>query len=77
MRTWVRRYLERVNLLVQVLPLLDAEPRFALKGGTAINLFEHDMPPQSPRCGRIVHTASCRHRPWCSPPCSTHAWPGA
>lgn len=27
-----------------MLPLLDSEPRFALKGGTAINLFEQDMP---------------------------------
>lgn len=44
MRTWDRRYLDRVSLLVQILPLIDAEPRFALKGGTAINLFEHDMP---------------------------------
>jgi hypothetical protein len=44
MSTWDRRYLERVRLLVQVLPVLDQEPRFALKGGTAINLFEHDMP---------------------------------
>jgi len=44
MSTWDRRYLDRVGLLVQVLPMLDSEPRFALKGGTAINLFEHDMP---------------------------------
>lgn len=44
MSTWDRRYLDRVSLLVQILPLLDTEPRFALKGGTAINLFEHDMP---------------------------------
>lgn len=44
MSTWDKRYLDRVSLLVQMLPLLDTEPRFALKGGTAINLFEHDMP---------------------------------
>lgn len=44
MSTWDKRYLDRVSLLVQILPLLDTEPRFALKGGTAINLFEHDMP---------------------------------
>lgn len=44
MSTWDRRYLDRVRLLVQILPMLDAEPRFALKGGTAINLFEHDLP---------------------------------
>lgn len=39
-----RRYTERVALLVAILPHLDSEPRFALKGGTAINLFEHDLP---------------------------------
>lgn len=44
MSTWDKRYLDRVSLLVQILPLLDTEARFALKGGTAINLFEHDMP---------------------------------
>ncbi|WP_255363972.1 nucleotidyl transferase AbiEii/AbiGii toxin family protein [Dyella sp. 333MFSha] len=27
-----------------MLPVLAQEPRFALKGGTAINLFEHDLP---------------------------------
>jgi hypothetical protein len=41
---WDRRYTERVQLLVDVLPALAQEPRFALKGGTAINLFEHDLP---------------------------------
>ncbi|WP_297099014.1 nucleotidyl transferase AbiEii/AbiGii toxin family protein [Thermomonas sp.] len=39
-----KRYADRVALLVAILPLLDTEPRFALKGGTAINLFEHDLP---------------------------------
>lgn len=39
-----RRYAERVALLVSILPHLDSEPRFALKGGTAINLFEHELP---------------------------------
>jgi hypothetical protein len=29
---------------VEILPMLAQEPRFALKGGTAINLFEHDLP---------------------------------
>ncbi|WP_236952601.1 nucleotidyl transferase AbiEii/AbiGii toxin family protein [Methyloversatilis sp. RAC08] len=31
-------------MLVEILPVLAQEPRFALKGGTAINLFEHDLP---------------------------------
>lgn len=44
MSTWDERYIERVGLLVQILPLLDTERRFALKGGTAINLFEHGLP---------------------------------
>ncbi len=44
MNTWDRRYAERVKLLVEILPTLAAEKRFALKGGTAINLFEYDMP---------------------------------
>ncbi len=41
---WDRRYIDRVRLLVEILPVLAQEPRFALKGGTAINLFEHDLP---------------------------------
>lgn len=41
---WHRRYADRVRLLVEILPVLAREPRFALKGGTAINLFEHDLP---------------------------------
>ncbi len=45
---WDRRYPDRVRLLVEILPALALalaqEPRFALKGGTAINLFEHDLP---------------------------------
>lgn len=44
MNNWVNRYAERVKLLVEILPTLAEEKRFALKGGTAINLFEHDLP---------------------------------
>lgn len=44
MNNWDNRYTERVKLLVEILPTLAAESRFALKGGTAINLFEHDLP---------------------------------
>ncbi|MEJ0099373.1 MAG: nucleotidyl transferase AbiEii/AbiGii toxin family protein [Pseudomonadota bacterium] len=44
MSTWDSRYTERVKLLVEILPTLAAEKRFALKGGTAINLFEYDLP---------------------------------
>ena len=34
------RYLEQSRLVVDVLPFVAQEPQFALKGGTAINLFE-------------------------------------
>lgn len=37
-------YAEQVRLLVQSLPTIALEPVFALKGGTAINLFYRDMP---------------------------------
>lgn len=37
-------YEQQVQLLVQILPVIAAEPSFALKGGTAINLFYRDMP---------------------------------
>ena len=44
MNNWDSRYAERVKLLVEILPTLAEQKRFALKGGTAINLFEHDLP---------------------------------
>jgi len=37
-------YAAQVALLVRALPLVADEPEFALKGGTAINLFYRDMP---------------------------------
>lgn len=37
-------YRAQVQLLVRTLPFVAAEPCFALKGGTAINLFVRDMP---------------------------------
>jgi len=38
------KYIEQVDLLLQVLPYVAKEKAFALKGGTAINLFIRDMP---------------------------------
>ncbi|WP_244613304.1 nucleotidyl transferase AbiEii/AbiGii toxin family protein [Modicisalibacter radicis] len=38
------RYHEQVRLLVSLLPFLSDEPCFALKGGTAINLFVQPLP---------------------------------
>ena len=37
-------YRAQVGLLVRVMPLVAEEPAFALKGGTAINLFIRDLP---------------------------------
>ena len=37
-------YLDTARLLVQVAPLVFSDGMFALKGGTAINLFIRDMP---------------------------------
>jgi predicted nucleotidyltransferase component of viral defense system len=38
------RYRHQVALLIETLPFVAAEQDFALKGGTAINLFVRDMP---------------------------------
>ncbi len=38
------RYRRQVSLLVRMLPYVAREDAFALKGGTAINLFYRDMP---------------------------------
>ena len=40
----LQKYKEQVDLLLQVLPYVAKEKMFALKGGTAINLFVRDMP---------------------------------
>lgn len=37
-------YFKQVKLLVSVLPIVAKQECFALKGGTAINLFVHDLP---------------------------------
>ena len=39
-----RNYLDTARLLMQVAPFVFADGLFALKGGTAINLFVRDMP---------------------------------
>lgn len=38
------KYRHQVALLIETIPFVGAEPEFALKGGTAINLFHRDMP---------------------------------
>jgi hypothetical protein len=37
-------YLDAVRLLLAIAPVIFRKPTFALKGGTAINLFVQDMP---------------------------------
>jgi hypothetical protein len=37
-------YFKQVKLLLSLLPIVAQDPDFILKGGTAINLFIHDMP---------------------------------
>lgn len=37
-------YLDTARLLTQIAPLVFVDDTFALKGGTAINLFVRDMP---------------------------------
>ena len=37
-------YKAQVDLLLRILPFVAKEENFALKGGTAINLFVRDMP---------------------------------
>ena len=37
-------YIEQVTLLLDCLPALKEQTLFALKGGTAINFFIHDLP---------------------------------
>ncbi len=39
-----RRYDAQVRLLIRCLPEIGRYPCFALKGGTAINLFVRDLP---------------------------------
>ena len=40
----IEQYVKQVRLLVNVLPYIAKEGCFALKGGTAINLFVRDLP---------------------------------
>jgi hypothetical protein len=39
-----QRYLDQVALLLRTIPEIASEPDFALRGGTAINLFVRDLP---------------------------------
>jgi hypothetical protein len=37
-------YYKQAELLLRILPIINTEVDFALKGGTAINFFVRDMP---------------------------------
>jgi predicted nucleotidyltransferase component of viral defense system len=37
-------YVQTVNLLLDIAPTVFQTPRFAMKGGTALNLFVQDLP---------------------------------
>ena len=39
-----QEYIDTVRLLVDIAPDVFTSARFAMKGGTAINLFAQDMP---------------------------------
>ena len=43
-KSMIDRYVDQARLLIDVLPHIAQEEVFALKGGTAINLFYRDMP---------------------------------
>ncbi len=44
MHKYANQYYKQVQLLLEVLPYVNEEACFALKGGTAINMFVRDMP---------------------------------
>lgn len=48
-------YQRQVALLLRVLPHVAIEDCFALKGGTAINLFVRDMPRLSVDIDRLIY----------------------
>lgn len=56
------RYVEQVRLLVRLLPAIAAEEVFALKGGSAINLFYRDMPPSTASTPAISTMSTCSMR---------------
>ena len=53
-------YLDTARLLTQVAPLVFVGDTFALKGGTAINLFVRDMPLN--RCYSMRYSCLYRKR---------------
>lgn len=56
------RYLDIVRLLIDAAPFVFSENCFALKGGTAINLFVEDMPRLSVDIDLVFTDLSCQDR---------------
>jgi predicted nucleotidyltransferase component of viral defense system len=56
-------YLQTARLLTRIAPLVLVDDTFALKGGTAINLFVRDMPRLSVDLDLVLpdHTLSREH----------------
>ena len=52
-----KRYAAQVDLLVRAIPIVADELEFALKGGTAINLFYRDMPRLSVDIACVIRKA--------------------
>lgn len=46
-----QEYVDTVRLLLAIAPAVFKSPRFALKGGTALNLFLHDIKLEESRIG--------------------------
>ena len=44
MNCFAQSYMEQLHLVVRILPAIARNGAFALKGGTAINLFERGLP---------------------------------
>jgi len=53
-------YLDSARLMTRVAPLVFVDDTFALKGGTAINLFVRDMPRLSVDLDLVFPTTLCR-----------------
>ncbi len=61
-------YLDTARLLTQVAPFVFADDTFALKGGTAINLFVRDMPRLSVDLDLVFRGRARLDLAWPTPP---------
>jgi hypothetical protein len=57
-----KSYIDTVRLLLESVPVIFQTPHFAIKGGTAINLFVQDMPRLSVDID-VVYTDHTTPRP--------------